>query len=48
MKKDNVLRIRIKEDDLQELKDVAKEEGVSASEFARTAIINRVKRVSKK
>jgi len=47
MAKDEVLRIRIDSKDFNDLKDVAEKDGVSASEFARTAIKNRVKRLKK-
>ena len=47
MPKDKVLRIRISEEDKKDLEDVAKSTNVSSSEFARVAIVNRVKRVKK-
>lgn len=48
MAKEKVFRIRISEKDRAELDEVAKQEGVTASEFARESIANRVKRLLKK
>lgn len=45
--KEKVFRIRISEKDRAELDEVAKQEGVTASEFARESIANRVKRLLK-
>lgn len=44
MVKEKVLRIRISEQDRADLDVVAKQNDVSASEFARVAINNRVKK----
>lgn len=44
MAKEKVLRIRINEQDRADLDVVAKQNDVSASEFARVAINNRVKK----
>lgn len=48
MAKEKVLRIRINEQDKKDLDDVAKQNDVSSSEFARVAIKNRVKKVKGK
>lgn len=48
MTKDTVLRIRMNEKDKKDLEDVAKQNDVSSSEYARTAIKNRVKKAKSK
>ena len=47
MSKSEVLRIRISEEDKKDSEDAAKKVGESASEFARIAIKNRVKKVKR-
>lgn len=48
MAKDELLKIRVETIDKLELEEVAKHEKVSASEFARVAIKNRVKKTKAK
>lgn len=47
MNKDKVLRIRISDKEKSDLEEVAKQKEVSSSEYARTAIKNRVKKDKK-